>query len=133
MTTRTRAKNETGLGGNRGRIATQVTDDELDTASVDPGTDKALDNRSGCAGIHLTWSEYLTAVHVAFAAGVEHERGEHLRDERLAEAAAFAAMATRLRATAGEPSYTKLVDRTRRHEVEAANRATGHAWPQEVA
>ncbi len=83
--------------------------------------------------VHMTWTEYFAALHVAFLAGLGEL--ERVRDERLADEADFAQMARRLRKAAGAPSHQELTTRRRRHQVDASQRVGADAapWPQEVA
>lgn len=83
--------------------------------------------------VHMTWTEYFAALHVAFLAGLGEL--ERVRDERLADEADFAQMARRLRKAAGAPSHHELVARRRRHQLEAASSAQAQAlsWSEEAS
>jgi len=83
--------------------------------------------------VHLTWTEYFAALHVAFLAGLGEL--ERVRDERLADQADFTRMARRIRETANEPSHQELTARRRRHQLAAAGRAHlgAEAWRTEVS
>ena len=104
-----------------------VLNREATTATDTKTLPSASDERPRFAFSDMTNREFAIWSDGHFWGGVH----EAQRVDAVAEAA-FAKIARRLRETANEPSHQELVGRRRRHQGEAANRATGHTWPQEV-